>query len=147
MTDYVVPSEYESVTALRVRLGAYIGEGTTIMHEGRAPMQALWAPHGRRTHLRWVMWVKDRILGRLSPWVPFELQHHHFGRGNCLLGCNSIGIPLWGSAAPSRQGCITAGTKVVLLDSKNEPVKTLKARELADPVRLAIPSELQPTDG
>ena len=34
MTDYVVPSGVRIAHTARVRLGAYIGEGTTIMHEG-----------------------------------------------------------------------------------------------------------------
>ena len=34
MTDYVVPSGVRIADTSRVRLGAYIGEGTTIMHEG-----------------------------------------------------------------------------------------------------------------
>ncbi len=34
MVDYVVPSGVRIADTARVRLGAYIGEGTTIMHEG-----------------------------------------------------------------------------------------------------------------
>ena len=34
MTDYVVPNGVRIADTARVRLGAYIGEGTTIMHEG-----------------------------------------------------------------------------------------------------------------
>ena len=34
MTDYVVPSGVRIADSARVRLGAYIGEGTTVMHEG-----------------------------------------------------------------------------------------------------------------
>ena len=34
MTDYVVPKGVRIADTSRVRLGAYIGEGTTIMHEG-----------------------------------------------------------------------------------------------------------------
>ncbi|MBR9805146.1 2,3,4,5-tetrahydropyridine-2,6-dicarboxylate N-succinyltransferase, partial [bacterium] len=34
MTDYVVPAGVRIAHTARVRLGAYIGEGTTIMHEG-----------------------------------------------------------------------------------------------------------------
>ena len=34
MTDYVVPAGVRIADSARVRLGAYIGEGTTIMHEG-----------------------------------------------------------------------------------------------------------------
>ena len=34
MTDYVVPSGVRIADAARIRLGAYVGEGTTVMHEG-----------------------------------------------------------------------------------------------------------------
>ena len=34
MTDYVIPKGVRIADATRVRLGAYLGEGTTIMHEG-----------------------------------------------------------------------------------------------------------------
>ncbi len=34
MVDYIVPSGIRIADASRVRLGAYVGEGTTVMHEG-----------------------------------------------------------------------------------------------------------------
>ena len=34
MTDYVVPAGVRIADSARVRLGAYVGEGTTVMHEG-----------------------------------------------------------------------------------------------------------------
>ena len=34
MTNYVVPSGVRISHSARVRLGAYLGEGTTVMHEG-----------------------------------------------------------------------------------------------------------------
>ena len=34
MSDYVVPSGVRLADSARIRLGAYIGEGTTVMHEG-----------------------------------------------------------------------------------------------------------------
>ena len=34
MTDYIVPKGVRIADSSRVRLGAYLGEGTTIMHEG-----------------------------------------------------------------------------------------------------------------
>src|SRR5690606_26220721 len=34
MTDYVVPTGVRIADSARIRLGAYIGEGTTVMHEG-----------------------------------------------------------------------------------------------------------------
>lgn len=34
MTDYVVPAGVRIADSARIRLGAYVGEGTTVMHEG-----------------------------------------------------------------------------------------------------------------
>jgi 2,3,4,5-tetrahydropyridine-2-carboxylate N-succinyltransferase len=34
MTNYVVPAGVRIAHTARVRLGAYLGEGTTVMHEG-----------------------------------------------------------------------------------------------------------------
>ena len=34
MTDYIVPQKVRIADSSRVRLGAYLSEGTTIMHEG-----------------------------------------------------------------------------------------------------------------
>ena len=34
MTDYVIPSGVRIADASRVRLGAHLAEGTTVMHEG-----------------------------------------------------------------------------------------------------------------
>lgn len=34
MVDYIVPSGVRIADADRVRLGAYISQGTTVMHEG-----------------------------------------------------------------------------------------------------------------
>ena len=34
MTDYVIPSGVRIADGSRVRLGAYLSEGTTVMHEG-----------------------------------------------------------------------------------------------------------------
>ena len=34
LTDYVIPEGVRIADSHRIRLGAYIGEGTTVMHEG-----------------------------------------------------------------------------------------------------------------
>src|SRR5690606_37665211 len=34
MTDYIVPKGVRIADTARIRLGAYVGEGTTVMHEG-----------------------------------------------------------------------------------------------------------------
>ncbi len=45
MTDYVVPSGVRIADADRVRLGAHLAEGTTVMHEGFVNFNA---GHARR---------------------------------------------------------------------------------------------------
>src|SRR5690606_24354275 len=49
-----------------------------------------------------------------------------------LIGANAgIGIPLGDSCKVEAGLYITAGTKVVLLDEQDQPIKTVKARDLA----------------
>ena len=54
MTDYVVPAGVRIADADRVRLGAHLAEGTTVMHEGFVNYNAgtLGALDGRGPHLR-----------------------------------------------------------------------------------------------
>ncbi len=54
MTDYVVPSGVRIGDADRVRLGAHLAEGTTVMHEGFVNFNAgtLGTRDGRGPHLR-----------------------------------------------------------------------------------------------
>ncbi|ARU56038.1 2,3,4, 5-tetrahydropyridine-2-carboxylate N-succinyltransferase [Oleiphilus messinensis] len=137
MTDYVVPSGTRIADTSRVRLGAYIGEGTTIMHEGFVNFNA--GTEGT-----------SMIEGRISAGVVIG-KGSDLGGGcstmgtlsgggniiisvgeNCLLGANAgIGIPLGDRCTVEAGLYITAGTKVVLLDDQNNPVETTKARELA----------------
>ncbi len=137
MTDYVVPSGVRIAHTARVRLGAYIGEGTTIMHEGFVNFNAGTAG-------------KSMIEGRISAGV-FIGEGSDLGGGcstmgtlsgggdiviavgkNCLLGANAgIGIPLGDRCTVESGLYITAGTKVEMLDSSGQIVETIKARELA----------------
>ena len=52
MLDYVVPSGVRIADANRVRMGAYLSEGTVVMHEGFCNFNAgtLGSSHGRRPH-------------------------------------------------------------------------------------------------
>lgn len=138
MTDYVVPSGVRIADCARVRLGAYIGEGTTIMHEGFVNFNAgtvgTSMVEGRISAGVMVGKGSDlgggcSTMGTLSGGGNIIISVGE----NCLLGANAgIGIPLGDRCTVEAGLYITAGTKVVLLDSKNEPVKTLKARELAN---------------
>ena len=137
MTDYVVPAGVRIADSARIRLGAYIGEGTTVMHEGFVNFNAGTAGPGM-------------IEGRVSAGV-FVGKGSDLGGGcstmgtlsgggnivisvgeNCLIGANAgIGIPLGDRNTVESGLYITAGTKVSLLDESGQLVKVVKARELA----------------
>ncbi|QLF92173.1 2,3,4,5-tetrahydropyridine-2,6-dicarboxylate N-succinyltransferase [Pseudomonas sp. ABC1] len=137
MTDYVVPSGVRIADSARIRLGAYIGEGTTVMHEGFVNFNAGTAGPGM-------------IEGRVSAGV-FVGKGSDLGGGcstmgtlsgggniviavgeGCLIGANAgIGIPLGDRNTVESGLYITAGTKVALLDDQNQLVQVVKARELA----------------
>ncbi|TBV00108.1 2,3,4,5-tetrahydropyridine-2,6-dicarboxylate N-succinyltransferase [Stutzerimonas kirkiae] len=137
MTDYVVPSGVRIADSARIRLGAYIGEGTTVMHEGFVNFNAGTAGPGM-------------IEGRVSAGV-FIGKGSDLGGGcstmgtlsgggnivisvgeGCLIGANAgIGIPLGDRNTVESGLYLTAGTKVALLDDQNQLVQVVKARELA----------------
>ncbi|MCQ4348500.1 2,3,4,5-tetrahydropyridine-2,6-dicarboxylate N-succinyltransferase [Pseudomonas stutzeri] len=137
MTDYVVPSGVRIADSARVRLGAYIGEGTTIMHEGFVNFNAGTAGPGM-------------IEGRVSAGV-FVGKGSDLGGGcstmgtlsgggnivisvgeGCLIGANAgIGIPLGDRCTVESGLYVTAGTKVAVLDEQNNLVEVVKARDIA----------------
>jgi len=137
MVDYVVPAGVRIADTARVRLGAYIGEGTTIMHEGfvnfNAGTESISMVEGRISQGVFVKSGSDlgggsSTMGTLS------------GGGNiiitvgsqCLLGANAgLGIPLGDRCTVEAGLYITAGTVVTLLDDHGETVGQTKARELA----------------
>jgi 2,3,4,5-tetrahydropyridine-2-carboxylate N-succinyltransferase len=132
MTDYVVPSGVRIADADRVRLGAYLSTGTTVMHEGFVNFNAgtLGASmvEGRISAGVVVGDGTDigggaSIMGTLSGGGQVVVS---LGE-RCLLGANSgIGIPL-GDDCVVAAGCyVTAGSKVTLPDGEVVP-----ARELA----------------
>ncbi len=138
MTDYVVPKGVRIADTARVRLGAYVGEGTTVMHEGFINFNA--GTEGT-----------SMIEGRISAGVMIG-KGSDLGGGcstmgtlsgggniiisvgeNCLIGANAgIGIPLGDRCKVEAGLYITAGTKVALLDDNNELVEVIKARDLAN---------------
>ena len=132
MTDYVVPAGVRIADADRVRLGAHLAPGTTVMHEGFVNYNA--GTLGT-----------SMVEGRISAGVVVgdgtdigggaSIQGTLSGGGSivvslgerCLLGANSgLGIPL-GDDCVVAAGCyVTAGTKVTLPDGQ-----VMQARELA----------------
>lgn len=137
MTDYVVPTGVRIADASRVRLGAYVGQGTTIMHEGFINFNGGTAG-------------TSMIEGRISAGV-FVGEGSDLGGGcstmgtlsgggnivikvgeNSLIGANAgIGIPLGDRCTVESGLYITAGTKVQVLDDQKNIVEVVKARDLA----------------
>ncbi len=137
MTDYVVPAGVRIAHTARVRLGAYIGEGTTIMHEGFVNFNA---------GTMGVSMVEGRISAGVVVGDGSDLgggcstMGTLSGGGNiiisvgekCLLGANAgIGIPLGDRCTVEAGLYVTAGTKIQVLDDQKNIVETVKGRDLA----------------
>ncbi|MGR4069932.1 2,3,4,5-tetrahydropyridine-2,6-dicarboxylate N-succinyltransferase [Halomonas sp. LR3S48] len=137
MTDYVVPSGVRIADTARVRLGAYLGEGTTVMHEGfvnfNAGTEGPGMVEGRISAGVMVGRGSDlgggcSTMGTLSGGGNIIIK---VGEG-CLIGANAgIGIPLGDRCTVEAGLYITAGAKVALLDDQGQEVKVVAARELA----------------
>jgi 2,3,4,5-tetrahydropyridine-2-carboxylate N-succinyltransferase len=136
MTDYVLPTGVRIADADRVRLGAHLAEGTTVMHEGFVNYNAgtLGASmvEGRISAGVVVGDGSDvgggaSIMGTLSGGGTTVIS---IGE-RCLLGANAgIGISL-GNDCVVEAGCyVTAGTKVTIKDMDSKP-KVIKAAELS----------------
>jgi 2,3,4,5-tetrahydropyridine-2-carboxylate N-succinyltransferase len=141
MTDYVLPAGVRIGDADRVRLGAHLAEGTTVMHEGfvnyNAGTLGTSMVEGRISAGVVVGDGSDvgggaSIMGTLSGGGSQVIS---LGE-RCLLGANSgIGIPLGDDCVVEAGLYVTAGTRVTVRDSgpggsEVEP-KVLKALELA----------------
>ncbi|MDQ4054139.1 MAG: 2,3,4,5-tetrahydropyridine-2,6-dicarboxylate N-succinyltransferase [Actinomycetota bacterium] len=136
LVDYVMPSGVRIADADRVRLGAHLAEGTTVMHEGFVNYNAgtLGASmvEGRISAGVVVGDGSDvgggaSIMGTLSGGGKEVIS---IGE-RCLLGANAgIGISL-GDDCVVEAGCyVTAGTKVTIADMDGKP-KLVKALDLS----------------
>ncbi|HEX6568021.1 MAG TPA: 2,3,4,5-tetrahydropyridine-2,6-dicarboxylate N-succinyltransferase [Acidimicrobiales bacterium] len=122
MTDYVVPPGVRIADADRVRLGAHLAEGTTVMHEGFVNFNAgtLGASmvEGRISAGVVVDEGSDvgggaSIMGTLSGGGKETIR---VGR-RCLVGANAgIGISLGDDCIVEAGLYVTAGTRVTLPD-------------------------------
>ncbi|CAM3734080.1 2,3,4,5-tetrahydropyridine-2,6-dicarboxylate N-succinyltransferase [Parendozoicomonas haliclonae] len=138
MTNYVVPKGVRIAHTARVRLGAYIGEGTTVMHEGfvnfNAGTEGKNMIEGRISAGIWVGEGSDlgggcSTMGTLSGGNNIVVS---VGR-NCLIGANAgINIPLGDRCTVEAGLYLTAGSKVTVLDKDKQPVETVKAVTLAN---------------
>ncbi len=132
MTDYVVPAGVRVADADRVRLGAHLAEGTTVMHEGFVNFNAGTLGH-------------SMVEGRISAGVVVgngsdvgggaSIMGTLSGGGTevisigerCLLGANAgIGISLGDECTVEAGLYVTAGTLVALPDGE-----VVKARALS----------------
>lgn len=137
MTDYVVPAGVRIAHTARVRLGAHVGEGTTIMHEGfvnfNAGTTGVSMVEGRISAGVVIGEGTDigggaSIMGTLSGGGQLVISMGE----NCLLGANAgLGIPLGDRCTVESGLYITAGSKVQILDANNQAVEAVKARDLA----------------
>ena len=132
MTDYVVPRGVRIADADRVRLGAHLSPGTTVMHEGFCNFNAgtlgTSMVEGRITAGVLVGDGSDvgggaSIMGTLSGGGKERVS---IGE-RCLLGANSgVGISLGDDCVVEAGLYVTAGTKVALPDGS-----VIKAKELS----------------
>lgn len=139
MVDYVVPSGVRIADADRVRLGAHLAEGTTVMHEGFVNFNSgtlgVSMVEGRISAGVTVGDGTDvgggaSIMGTLSGGGKEVVS---IGERS-LLGANSgLGIPLGDDCVVEAGLYLTAGAKVALVaqtDHHGKP-RVVKARELA----------------
>lgn len=128
MANYVVPSGVRIADASRVRLGAYLGEGTTVMPAGFVNFNAGTLGNamveGRISSGVVVGNDSDigggaSIMGTLSGGNDVVIS---IGE-RCLLGANSgTGISLGNNCTIAAGVYVYAGKKVSLLSEKNTPV-------------------------
>ena len=135
MTDYVVPTGVRIADADRVRLGAHLAEGTTVMHEGFVNYNAgtLGASmvEGRISAGVVVGDGSDvgggaSIMGTLSGGGKEQIT---IGR-RCLIGANAgVGISLGDDCVVEAGTYITAGAKLVLPDGSTVKAAALSGQD------------------
>ncbi|CAN5423640.1 2,3,4,5-tetrahydropyridine-2,6-dicarboxylate N-succinyltransferase [soil metagenome] len=136
LLDYVSPDRVRIADASRVRLGAHLAPGTTIMHEGFVNFNAgtlgTSMVEGRISQGVVVGDGADigggaSIMGTLSGGGTVRVS---IG-ARALLGANSgVGIAIGDDTVVEAGLYVTAGTKVVVVDSGAVP-RTVKASELS----------------
>lgn len=151
LVNYHVPNGVRIAAGSQVRLGAYLGEGTTIMPSGFVNFNA--GTEG-----------KAMVEGRISAGV-FVGNETDIGGGasimgtlsggnknvisigaKCLLGANSgTGISLGFACTIAAGTYVTAGSKVALYNAKNDPVD-LDGRRVEDGQNVVKALELSGRD-
>lgn len=136
MADYVLPPGVRIANSARVRLGAYVGDGTTVMHEGQINFNSgAIGPNmvEGRISQGVILGANTDLGGSASTMGTLSgggTQRVALGE-NCLIGANAgTGIPLGDRCTIEAGLYITAGTIVRLLDADGDS-RQVKARELA----------------
>ena len=135
LTDYIVPRKVRIADTSRVRLGAYLSEGTTIMHEGFVNFNAGTLGSAMiegRISAGVVVGNNSDIGGGASTMGTLSGGNDTkiFIGENCLLGANSgIGISLGDNCTVEAGLYLTSGTKITIFD--NGVSKIIKAVELS----------------
>jgi len=137
MTDYVIPAGVRIADASRVRLGAYLSEGTTIMHEGFVNFNAgtLGAAMIEGRISAGVVIGKNSDLGggcstmgTLSGGNEVKISVGE----DCLLGANSgLGIPLGDRCIVEAGLYLTGGAKIEVIDAHDQVEDIVKASTLS----------------
>jgi 2,3,4,5-tetrahydropyridine-2-carboxylate N-succinyltransferase len=132
MTDYVIPAGVRVADADRVRLGAHLAEGTTVMHEGFVNYNAGTLGHSMvEGRISAGVIVGDgsdvgggaSIMGTLSGGGTEVISVGE----RCLLGANAgLGISLGDDCTVEAGLYVTAGTLITLPDGE-----VVKARALS----------------
>ena len=135
LVDYVTPKKVRIADASRVRLGAHLAPGTTIMHEGFVNFNAgtlgTAMVEGRISQGVVVGEGSDigggaSIMGTLSGGGKHKVS---IG-SRALLGANAgVGISIGDDSVVEAGLYVTAGTKVTIIDTNGE--RTAKASELS----------------
>ena len=135
LVDYVTPKKVRIADASRVRLGAHLSPGTTIMHEGFVNFNAgtlgTSMVEGRISQGVVVGDGADigggaSIMGTLSGGGKERVA---IG-ARALLGANSgVGISIGDDSVVEAGLYVTAGTKITIIDGEGE--RTAKASELS----------------
>ncbi len=133
MTDHVMPENVRIADTSRVRLGAYLGAGTTVMHEGFINFNAgTEGPNMIEGRISSGVFVgKDSDLGGGSSTMGTlsggNEEKISIGQ-RCLLGANAgIGISLGDDCIVEAGLYITSGMKINLVEEE----KIVKAIELS----------------
>ena len=144
LVDYIIPKNVRIADASRVRLGAYLSPGTTIMHEGFVNFNAgtlgTAMIEGRMSAGVVVGNNSDlgggcSTMGTLSGGNNIKIS---IGE-NCLIGANAgVGIPLGDNCTIEAGLYITAGTKIEVYKENGELDGVLKGSELSNCTNLVF---------